>query len=897
MRRKNTQMTTNILIVSLLLIGVVYALLQSNLEINGLAKILNNTWDVHFDNIQVSEDSVPIGTGDSPATIDENNNCKVDFEVTLSLPGDFYEFTVDVVNAGTIDGMIGTLNKTLTINNEIVQEVPDYLNYSITYDDGVEIEENHKVSAGTVETYKVRLEFKTDIEELPQAATIVTSLEPQYVQADSSAVEVFHTNRLYNVFAAEYNSGNELVREYTGAHKDSFTKDGSQKIYYWYGSNDTKGTAITNKNNVIFANHCWQMLRTTDTGGVKLIYNGEVENGQCFDTRGNHIGYNSRTVQTLNSDYWYGTDYTYDSTNQMFSIAGTTEQTTWNDSTYAGLVGKYTCISSDEEGTCATLYLVESYKNSTNANVIPINSNSNYSQFGTLQFNADTSTPTYLGYMYGEEYTRSSKNDTNSQSFTEEQITYSSSYFQSTYKYSKTIINNGSGYELVDPILGSNIPESSYAGYYTFRSNTTTSGTAPYYIVGLYYGTYNYFFVSLSPTNDLSTFYIKIADSITDKLDGTYELSGNITSVSPTDWYQNYSNYKNKYTCGDATTTICANPRYITSTYNNTYYYIDVSEKIMIAKNRNGAMLIDTLLVQKIELIKNNNNYKDYKFTCDTDNSTCTEETIRMIYSYDSSGYTYKPNNYFGSSVTWDGTNYTLVDSIGIENYNYSTMNTHHYMCVSPGLKTCSTVAYIYFYISSYYYIVLRDGVVNVSEAMENMFAKNTKSSLIKNGIEAWYKKYLYNDYDQYLEDTIFCNDRSITDLAGWNDSGADISDFLTFKANNLTTSDLSCANITDQFSVSNDKAPLTYKIGLMTSPEMNILNNGNIRKTGQNYWLSSPNYYTHLSAIISKVNANGGLATNEVYYANGVRPAVSLIPGIKFSGGDGSKDNPYIIE
>ena len=97
--------------------------------------------DVHFDNIQVNANSVSIGTGDSAATIDPENNCKVDFEVTLSIPGDFYEFTIDVVNAGTIDGMIGTLNNTLTINNETVEEIPDYLDYSITYDDGVEIEE------------------------------------------------------------------------------------------------------------------------------------------------------------------------------------------------------------------------------------------------------------------------------------------------------------------------------------------------------------------------------------------------------------------------------------------------------------------------------------------------------------------------------------------------------------------------------------------------------------------------------------------------------------------------------------------------------------------------------------------------------------------------------------
>ena len=188
MRRNKKQITTYFILFSLLLIGVVYAILQANLQINGTAKIQANTWDVHFDNIQINANSVAIGTGDSAATIDPENNCKVDFEVTLSIPGDFYEFTIDVVNAGTIDGMIGELNKTLKVNNETVSETPDYLNYLVTYADGMEILENHKLSAGVTETYKVKLEFKTDIEELPEATTISTSLEPQYIQADGNAV-------------------------------------------------------------------------------------------------------------------------------------------------------------------------------------------------------------------------------------------------------------------------------------------------------------------------------------------------------------------------------------------------------------------------------------------------------------------------------------------------------------------------------------------------------------------------------------------------------------------------------------------------------------------------------------------------------------------------------------
>ncbi|MBQ3306640.1 MAG: DUF285 domain-containing protein [Bacilli bacterium] len=189
---KRKKPTSSIMVLILLIIGVVYAILQANLQINGVAKIKSNSWDVHFDHIQINENSISIGENDSAAVIDPENNCKIDFEVTLSLPGDFYEFTVDVVNAGTIDAMIGTLNKTLKVNNEIVSEVPNYLNYSITYEDGVEILPNHLLSAGNTETYLVRLEFRSDIEELPEATTVVTTLEPQYIQADDTAIYPDH---------------------------------------------------------------------------------------------------------------------------------------------------------------------------------------------------------------------------------------------------------------------------------------------------------------------------------------------------------------------------------------------------------------------------------------------------------------------------------------------------------------------------------------------------------------------------------------------------------------------------------------------------------------------------------------------------------------------------------
>ncbi|MBQ3306853.1 MAG: hypothetical protein IJG68_01515 [Bacilli bacterium] len=194
MNKRNKRITNYFILFSLILIlGVVYSVLQANLQINGTTKITQNSWDVHFDSIQVTKGSVPIGTGDTGATIDPNNPLKVDFEVTLSTPGDFYEFTVDVENDGSIDAMIGTLTKTLKVNNVTVSEIPDYLNYSVTYENDTEILEKHLLAKGKKETLKIRLEFKTDIEveDLPGAATtITTSVETQYIQADDTAIKI-----------------------------------------------------------------------------------------------------------------------------------------------------------------------------------------------------------------------------------------------------------------------------------------------------------------------------------------------------------------------------------------------------------------------------------------------------------------------------------------------------------------------------------------------------------------------------------------------------------------------------------------------------------------------------------------------------------------------------------
>ena len=186
----------------LLVVGlsVGYALLRTNLTINGTSKIKGNTWDIHFENLNVTNGSVELSTGDVAAVINTTTKTDITYTVTLNQPGDFYEFTVDAVNAGSIDGMVESV--TSKLNDAVITTLPAYLDYSVSYSDGVEILPNQYLKAGETETYKVRIEFKKDISssDLPTSVqTLTLDFGVAYIQADNTATEVEHYKYVYTV--------------------------------------------------------------------------------------------------------------------------------------------------------------------------------------------------------------------------------------------------------------------------------------------------------------------------------------------------------------------------------------------------------------------------------------------------------------------------------------------------------------------------------------------------------------------------------------------------------------------------------------------------------------------------------------------------------------------------
>ena len=214
-----------LLLALLLLVTVGYALISTTLKINGTATVTKQTWNVYWGVPTVTEGSV--STTPPTRTQDENDpaNTKLIWTTTLNLPGDFYEFTVDAVNAGTIDAMI------TGINNTVTPTLPEYIKYDVTYADGVAIDENHLLAKQTganptTEKYKVRVYYDETvataetINAIPTGGNSYTfTFNVTYGQATSDAIE--KPSDAY--FATD--SWDKIIAAYKGGALTQLTED------------------------------------------------------------------------------------------------------------------------------------------------------------------------------------------------------------------------------------------------------------------------------------------------------------------------------------------------------------------------------------------------------------------------------------------------------------------------------------------------------------------------------------------------------------------------------------------------------------------------------------------------------------------------------------------------
>ena len=768
----------------------------------------------------------------------------------------------------------------------------------------------------------------------------------QTVTKNMSGVVHENENTLYRVMQ-DYASEGIYAKEYTGPHQDSYDGSGTKPIYHWATEDprdQTKGDEIRNKFYVKFGDYCWRMYRTTDLGGVRMIYSGTYSPINKCEESGSGIsigGYNNtfrpfytwKGVTTY-STVAYGTDFTFNEETHKFTLTGNVETKEIHEGELESVIGLYTCKSTSYTD-CYDIYKIVGKLTEDTLDTIQISYTTylyNAISYGSFNESPVTSSLAGAGYMYGD-YRKLSSFGTSGthyitiksyEMFEPTRRRYTTGYIaDGIEKLPRSVPDNYVRFKAINPVPVSSIRDyRDMIGKFYFSSVPVQENSIPLLIVD---GTsldnlYTYYMYFDPRVRDYYPYQFtdyNLGDSITyNEETGLYKVH-NIVSVRPSVMYTNLNAYNGKIFCMNGTDT-CDKPQKIISTkipYNTDLVAetVDADNLILIGKGRVNNTLIDTMLVDKFELAESfdregNSPYKGY-YTCGSRKDTCTGDKMLYIKSarHDSYNSWYLEgiaNKYFyGEDVTWDGTKYHLVNPAQMDTYlSEESLSHNHYACIDDIQSTsCEKVAFIYIanrdnYSNEMYYMYLENGEKDPLPIIEEMRNGNKYDSHIKSTIDLWYSLRM-TKYTDYLEDSIYCNDRELPSLDRFTKNGNVTGEF-GFERNPYYPPEnpsIKCNRIYDQFSVSNPYAKLKYPVGLMSFYEMALINNEYARKNEVSWITMSPTFYGNSTGIIPSRYYGDFISTGGGGYY--VVPSITLKYGTQYETGDGSKTNPYMVD
>ncbi len=376
MRRINYKknLSISIILLLILVIGIGYAYLTSNLSISGTTEIAGNSWDIHFENLNVKDGSV---TATTPATI-SNSTTDITYSIKLERPKDFYEFTVDVKNDGTLPGKVS-----ISSLAGITTEAAPIVGYTITYINGKSVNVGDILNAGAKKSIRVRVFYKDDISatDLPNSNLNLTlTYTLQYIQSDD--MEVNAGNLIQNLA-----STNTCITKYEGNVTDQVgVTVPATNVYF---------DKCVDKRHILFAGFCWQVIRTTENGDMKLLYNGvpKYENKCTTMNPNSSFPYrnDSNSYDYGFTNYLFGKNFIFDYSSKQYIVKDLVDPpTSWKD-----IKEYYTCKSSSN--ICSTLYIADT----TSYNYLSLGkSGSNDTYIATMDYNIIKNRLYASGYMY-----------------------------------------------------------------------------------------------------------------------------------------------------------------------------------------------------------------------------------------------------------------------------------------------------------------------------------------------------------------------------------------------------------------------------------------------------------------------------------------------------------------
>ena len=353
----------SMLIVAILLMSIGFAAVSTTLIINGSANVSENNEDfsVIFTAASIAGKDVYASVVDSTKktitfTTSElktlNQTSILTYEVTNNSSN--YDANVTV----TCVPKTGTTAKYTSIKNKLdndatVVKAKTSVNGTLT------VTLNKTATEEVSEEYTCKLEFNA---------------------VERTEIAVGKTN-LYNLI--KNNADTKTVIDYkvrsgvsgtNGIYMTTQT-EGNTPVYYYRGAADKVN------NNIIFNNMCWKIIRTTETNGIKLIYNGTPVDGKCETQTGEttQIGtskFNESYDDNAFVGYMYGTagSSTYQATH-----ANT------NESTIKKYIDSWYKTNFDESATSKledTIFCNDRSTKAYDANTIGNTSMSSYGNLG-----------------------------------------------------------------------------------------------------------------------------------------------------------------------------------------------------------------------------------------------------------------------------------------------------------------------------------------------------------------------------------------------------------------------------------------------------------------------------------------------------------------------------------
>ena len=354
-------------------------------------------------------------------------------------------------------------------------------------------------------SFKVKVEanqgiwVKGSLEEIMKKSAVMDNINSTYVDNTTPGIN----------FAAVSGDTNGK-----GVYTRAGTQNATNPIMYYRGEVDD--------NNVIFANKCWKTVRTTDTGGVKLIYNGLPGNVYAQEP----IAEANYTIDTTNTD----SRWTFDSNDKTWNIeindnthpaieftvpAGNNYNMVLTGTSGSSCGGTFSfylngaTVNNYGNGGGASMNLEYAYGQLTATDVIKMdyagNSSSTCPITFKLKMNGDgeqiadygcsnmktdsiislnnsssfkyttnSNSPAYVGYMYGDIYRYNKQEPT------------SGAYFGSSFEYGDFDNNGVSEYRLLAGTISTTLDATHH---YTcnLTTQTGTCTTLRFYYSNIYY--------------------------------------------------------------------------------------------------------------------------------------------------------------------------------------------------------------------------------------------------------------------------------------------------------------------------------------------------------------------------------------------------------------------------